>query len=127
MKIEKESAHEFALVFQGNDEDEALFGETSKRPKAAYYKNFERKINLKKKRVNKYETSYSDKWDGILLSHTPFLQEELDERDELEAEVKDPTFVLRAAEEQADEAEENPDVTMESPKQEVSELQVADS
>jgi len=75
----------------------------------------------------KYETSYSDKWDGILLSHTPFLQEELDERDELEAEVKDPTFVLRAAEEQADEAEENPDVTMESPKQEVSELQVADS
>lgn len=53
VKIEQDIANEFVLVFENEDEIEAgadLF--TEKRPKAAYYKNIERKINLKKKRVN---------------------------------------------------------------------------
>lgn len=53
VKIDIETSNEFVLVFQDDDDgDAALFGETSKRPKGAYYKNLERKINLKKKRVN---------------------------------------------------------------------------
>jgi len=129
-KIEREQAHEFVLAFQDDDPDEALWGESSKRPKAAYYKNIERRINLKKKRVNKYEATYGDKWDAIQLTHTPFLPEEQEEREEIEAEIRDPTFILRATEEQVEEVEEveeAPDVTMTSPKPEDSELQVADS
>jgi RNA polymerase II-associated factor 1 len=53
VKIEQDIANEYVLVFQEEDDGEdALFEDSSKRPKAAYYKNIERKINLKKKRVN---------------------------------------------------------------------------
>jgi len=126
VKIEQDIANEFILVFQDDeDADEGLFEDTSKRPKAAYYKNIERKINLKKKRVNKYEAAYSDKWDAIQLSHTPFLQEELDEREEQEAEVKDPLFMFRT-DEQVEEPDEEPDVVMNSPKPEAGGIPEAD-
>jgi RNA polymerase II-associated factor 1 len=54
VKIVQDIANEFVLVFQDDNEeaDENLFEDSNKRPKAAYYKNIERKINLKKKRVN---------------------------------------------------------------------------
>lgn len=58
--------------------------------------------------------AYSDKWDAIQLSHTPFLQEELDDREAQEAEVKDPLYMFRT--EEAGEAEEE-EVAMVSPRE----------
>lgn len=53
VKIEQDISNEYVLVFQGGEAgEEELFEDTEKRPKAAYYKNLERKINLKKKRIN---------------------------------------------------------------------------
>ena len=47
VKVEQEVPNEFLLVLdEGSDEFD------NKRPKGAYYKNIERKMLLKKKRVN---------------------------------------------------------------------------
>lgn len=35
-----------------------------------------------------------DKWEVVHISHVPMSKEELDEREELLAEVTDPTFLL---------------------------------
>lgn len=56
MKIEQDVPNEFLLVLDDGDEEPSMNGNSSAkqihRPKGAYYKGIERKIMLKKKRVN---------------------------------------------------------------------------
>lgn len=53
VKIEQEVPNEFLLVLDDGEEDDSPFGDTpNRRGKGAYYKNLERKIMLKKRRVN---------------------------------------------------------------------------
>jgi RNA polymerase II-associated factor 1 len=80
--------------------------------KGAYYKNIERKMILKKKRVNvrlvyiyscphrlyaiwQINEAYPNKWEVVNVMHTEMDQEEQDEREEALAEVMDPLFMLR--------------------------------
>ncbi|THU92733.1 RNA polymerase II-associated protein [Dendrothele bispora CBS 962.96] len=106
VKVEQEVPNEFLLVLDdgpsqskdfdevfADDEDENK-NQRSDRPKGAYYKNIERKMTLKKKRVNQYE-EYEDKWEIIRLTHTTMSKEEEDEREEALAEVLDPMYMTR--------------------------------
>ncbi|KAI0793721.1 RNA polymerase II-associated [Fomes fomentarius] len=96
VKVEQEVPNEFLLVLdEGQDEFEG------KRPKGAYYKNIERKMLLKKKRVNTYE-SYGDRWDVVRLTHELMTKEEEQEREEALAEVVDPLYLLARADADAD-------------------------
>ena len=125
VKIEQDVPNEFLFVLDegddlfGDDNDESKPENGSKkREKGAYYKNIERKIMLKKKRANvsfrtfsafKYLSdtntllllqqwdTYTDKWDAINLSPAPFTTEELDERQEILAEVVDPLYMFSRA------------------------------
>lgn len=125
VKIEQDVPNEFLFVLDegddlfGDDNDESKPENGSKkREKGAYYKNIERKIMLKKKRANvsfrtfaafKYLSdtntllllqqwdTYTDKWDAINLSLAPFTTEELDERQEVLAEVVDPLYMFSRA------------------------------
>ncbi|KAM5537103.1 hypothetical protein V8D89_009249 [Ganoderma adspersum] len=102
VKVEQEVPNEFLLVLdEGTDEFETDVRGGAPRPKGAYYKNIERKMLLKKKRVNTYE-SYGDKWDVVKLTHTPMSKEEEQEREEALAEVTDPLFPLARADADAD-------------------------
>ncbi|KAI0352089.1 RNA polymerase II-associated [Trametes cingulata] len=104
VKIEQEVPNEFLLVLDdgmSHDEDVDSKKAGPSRPKGAYYKNIERKMLLKKKRVNTYE-SYGDKWDVIKLTHTPMSAEEAQEREEALAEVVDPSFPLARGDADAD-------------------------
>ncbi|KAF5336720.1 hypothetical protein D9758_015083 [Tetrapyrgos nigripes] len=103
VKVEQEVPNEFLLVLDDGpvskdfedvfaDEDDQK--SRSNRPKGAYYKNIERKMTLKKKRVNQYE-EYEDKWELIRLTHTSMSKEEEDEREDALAEVMDPMYMLR--------------------------------
>ncbi|KAI0729971.1 RNA polymerase II-associated [Fomitopsis betulina] len=102
VKVEQEVPNEFLLVI---DEGEAPEDEDQKdqkpgneaRAKGAYYKNIERKMLLKKKRQNAYE-SYHDKWDIIKITHCPMSHEEETEREEALAEVMDPMYLLNRGE-----------------------------
>ncbi|KAJ6519086.1 RNA polymerase II-associated protein [Mycena sanguinolenta] len=85
VKVEQEVPNEFMLVI----EDE---GTVTSRPKGAYYKNIERKMHLKKKRVNAYD-AYNDKWEIIRMTHVEIGEEEEAERNELLAEVENPRFL----------------------------------
>ena len=93
MKIEQDISNEFVLVLDEGDgvPDGGLH---ERREKAAYYKSVERKIVLKKKRANRWDT-YADKWDAINLRLGPFGAEEAAEREEALAEVVDPGYVLQ--------------------------------
>ncbi|KAI6101369.1 RNA polymerase II-associated [Pisolithus sp. B1] len=71
--------------------EQDLLTAVSSATKAAYYKNIERKMTLKKKRLNNQE-AYADKWQLVHMSHVPMSKEELDEREELVAEVLDPMY-----------------------------------
>ncbi|KAF8906198.1 RNA polymerase II-associated protein [Gymnopilus junonius] len=96
VKVEQEVPNEFLLVlYDGNPvpESDNLDGKLFHREKGAYYKNIERKMHLKKKRVNAYD-QYEDKWEVIRMLHAPMSKEEEDEREEALAEVADPTFSL---------------------------------
>ncbi|EIW79101.1 hypothetical protein CONPUDRAFT_59133, partial [Coniophora puteana RWD-64-598 SS2] len=103
VKVEQEVPNEFLLVL--DDGDTTPYPTSSSpsvpRAKAAYYKNIERKMTLKKRRVAGNE-SYGDKWQVVHVSHTPFAQEELDERAEVLAEVVDPMFLLNRTEADAE-------------------------
>ncbi|KAI0716029.1 RNA polymerase II-associated [Cerioporus squamosus] len=102
VKVEQEVPNEFLLVLdEGSDPFDADNGTGHVRPKGAYYKNIERKMLLKKKRVNTYE-SYGDKWDVVKLRHIPMSREEEQEREEALAEVVDPLFPLSRADADAD-------------------------
>ncbi|KAJ7580215.1 RNA polymerase II-associated protein [Mycena floridula] len=103
VKVEQEVPNEFLIVIdegppkhEVKDEGQSGVGATpaSTRAKGAYYKNIERKMMLKKKRVNAYE-EYDDKWELIRMGHMPMSQEEIEERDEALAEVVDPLFLMR--------------------------------
>ncbi|KAI0741362.1 RNA polymerase II-associated [Daedaleopsis nitida] len=95
VKVEQEVPNEFLLVLdEGTDEPDMSGGPI--RPKGAYYKNIERKMLLKRKRVNTYE-SYGDKWDIVKLTHTPMSKEEEQEREEALAEVIDPLYAFSRA------------------------------
>lgn len=59
VKVEQEVPNEFLLVLSDGDppieiEDLDLEQKRTRREKGAYYKNIERKMHLKKKRVNVY-------------------------------------------------------------------------
>ena len=98
VKVEQEVPNEFLLLF----DDEA-------QPPTANYKNIERKIILKKKRVNvsrgpsfavvfadgpQPQETY-DKWDVINATHVGMNREEVAEA---LSEVKDPMYLLGRAE-----------------------------
>ncbi|KAF9785156.1 RNA polymerase II-associated [Thelephora terrestris] len=82
VKVEQEVPNEFLLLFDDDSQ-----------PPTANYKNIERKIILKKKRVNPQETY--DKWDVINVTHVGMNKEEVAEA---LAEVKDPMYFLGRAE-----------------------------
>ncbi|EIW58426.1 uncharacterized protein TRAVEDRAFT_167944 [Trametes versicolor FP-101664 SS1] len=95
VKVEQEVPNEFLLVL-----DDGMSADPP-RAKGAYYKNIERKMLLKKKRVNTYE-AYGDKWDVVKLTHTPMSAEEAQEREDALAEVVDPMFPLARGDADAD-------------------------
>ncbi|KAJ7504164.1 RNA polymerase II-associated protein [Mycena galericulata] len=90
VKVEQEVPNEFMLVIEdGADADAPI-----PRAKGAYYKNIERKMLLKKKRVNAYDDSeYNDKWEIIRMTHVEMGEEEEAERNDLLAEVENPRFL----------------------------------
>ncbi|KAG2039869.1 RNA polymerase II-associated [Suillus americanus] len=85
IKIEQEVPNEFLLVLDN--------GDTGERGPGAYYKNIERKMTLKKKRMNQSDT-YADKWQVVHISHVPMSSEEIDERNDALAEVVDPLYLF---------------------------------
>ncbi|THH05412.1 hypothetical protein EW145_g4810 [Phellinidium pouzarii] len=102
VKIEQDVPNEFLLILDNGDMDELSSADSSRRrTKGAYYKNIERKIVLKKKRANQWDT-YTDKWDAINLSLATFSTEDLEEREEALAEVVDPLYMFSRADADAD-------------------------
>ncbi|KAH9852165.1 RNA polymerase II-associated [Lenzites betulinus] len=104
VKVEQEVPNEFLLVLDDGMADEDVFDSKTgalPRPKGAYYKNIERKMLLKRKRVNTYE-AYGDKWDVVKLTHTPMSAEEAQEREDALSEVVDPLFPLARGDADAD-------------------------
>ncbi|KDR80632.1 hypothetical protein GALMADRAFT_240977 [Galerina marginata CBS 339.88] len=107
VKVEQEVPNEFLLVlYDGDPPPDAIEAMDSDRKlpareKGAYYKNIERKMHLKKKRVNAYD-QYEDKWEIIRVLHAPMSKEEEDEREEALAEVADPMFLLMRGDADAD-------------------------
>ncbi|KAI6122331.1 RNA polymerase II-associated [Pisolithus croceorrhizus] len=91
VKIEQDVPNEFLLVLDDGSTLPKAANGGIERTKAAYYKNIERKMTLKKKRLNNQE-AYADKWQLVHMSHVPMSKEELDEREELVAEVLDPMY-----------------------------------
>ncbi|KAJ7091503.1 RNA polymerase II-associated protein [Mycena belliarum] len=90
VKVEQEVPNEFMLVIE--DGKAAPASAAPPRPKGAYYKNIERKMLLKKKRVNPYD-AYNDKWEIIRMTHVEMGEDEEAERNELLAEVDNPRFL----------------------------------
>ncbi|KAH7922312.1 hypothetical protein BV22DRAFT_1070656 [Leucogyrophana mollusca] len=101
VKIEQEVPNEFLLVLDDGENGGGVNMSGEERTKAAYYKNIERKMTLKKKRTNTLE-SYGDKWQVVNMSHLPMSKEELDEREEVLAEVMDPMYLLGRGDADAD-------------------------
>ncbi|KAI0832072.1 RNA polymerase II-associated [Trametes gibbosa] len=104
VKVEQEVPNEFLLVLDDGTADEDALDDkkaAQPRPKGAYYKNIERKMLLKRKRVNTYE-AYGDKWDVVKLTHTPMSAEEAQEREDALSEVVDPLFPLARGDADAD-------------------------
>jgi RNA polymerase II-associated factor 1 len=111
VKIEQEVPNEFLLVL--DDGDTKPFGASSKpRGKGAYYKNIERKMILKKKRVNvrlcrscflfchlthacllQINEAYPNKWEVVNITHVEMAKDEQEEREEAMAEVLDPMYM----------------------------------
>ncbi|KAJ7712721.1 RNA polymerase II-associated protein [Mycena metata] len=88
VKVEQEVPNEFMLVIEDESEPDAAIP----KKKGAYYKNIERKMLLKKKRVQAYD-EYNDKWEIIRMTHVEMGDEEEAERNELLAEVENPRFL----------------------------------
>jgi len=116
VKVEQEVPNEFLLVVNDGEEDvKDEFGDSkSSRAKGAYYKNIERKMLLKKRRVNSYE-AYVDKWDVVKVTHVPMSKEEEDEREEALAEVNDPMYLLNRADMDAEGEEVEEEAEAERP------------
>ncbi|KAJ7142201.1 Paf1-domain-containing protein [Mycena filopes] len=88
VKVEQEVPNEFMLVIEDETAPDAAIPKT----KGAYYKNIERKMLLKKKRVQAYD-EYQDKWEIIRMTHVEMGEEEEAERNDLLAEVENPRFL----------------------------------
>ncbi|THH28830.1 hypothetical protein EUX98_g5361 [Antrodiella citrinella] len=115
VKVEQEVPNEFLLVISDEDvQDEFGDVQASSRAKGAYYKNIERKMLLKKRRVNSYQ-AYVDKWDVVKVSHVPMSKEEEDEREEALAEVMDPMYLLNRADMDAEGEEVEEETEVERP------------
>ncbi|KIP01867.1 hypothetical protein PHLGIDRAFT_112681 [Phlebiopsis gigantea 11061_1 CR5-6] len=101
VRVEQEVPNEFLLVLDEGDMDVKDFiPDTDVKPsqpraKGAYYKNIERKMLLKKKRVNSYD-QITKKWHMIKVQHTKMDDDEAKEREEAAAEVTDPNYLLGA-------------------------------
>ncbi|KAF8637578.1 hypothetical protein AX17_002647 [Amanita inopinata Kibby_2008] len=97
VKVEQEVPNEFLLVLYDGDlsegEAEVSNARHAHRARGAYYKNIERKMQLKKKRANQYE-QYEDKWEIIRVTHATMSKEEEEEREEALAEVTDPLYLI---------------------------------
>ncbi|KAI0683974.1 RNA polymerase II-associated [Cytidiella melzeri] len=98
MRVDQEVPNEFLLVLDDGDGESDLQLEetvTPSRPRAkgAYYKNIERKMVLKKRRINSYDQE-TKKWHIIRLKHTKMSADEEREREETSAEVLDPSYLL---------------------------------
>lgn len=93
VKVEQEVPNEFLLVLDDGSVGQDGGDDQERRKKGAYYKNIERKMILKKKRVNTQE-AYLDKWELVKLRHTGMSGEEAEEREEMLAEVMDPTYLM---------------------------------
>ncbi|KAF9479588.1 RNA polymerase II-associated protein [Pholiota conissans] len=110
VKVEQEVPNEFLLVLSNGDPpveiDDLDTEPRPRREKGAYYKNIERKMHLKKKRVNIYD-QYDDKWEIIRVLHAPMSKEEEDEREEALAEVTDPMYLMRDADGEVDDTAGN--------------------
>jgi RNA polymerase II-associated factor 1 len=123
IKVEQNIDNEFLLLLWDGDPplkfEDVIDDSDTKQPrreKGAYYKNIERKMLLKKKRVTVsifsplqssiffkvnylshpqlYE-QYDDKWEVIRMTHAPISGEEEAERQEYLAEVSDPDYLLK--------------------------------
>jgi RNA polymerase II-associated factor 1 len=106
--------NEFLLVLNDGrpetDSEGRLGDNEAQREKGAFYKNIERKMILKKKRVNvshldllssdllqplcQVHEAYHDKWEVIKVTHSLMSKEEREEREEALAEVIDPMFLM---------------------------------
>ncbi|KAF7308990.1 hypothetical protein MKEN_01099900 [Mycena kentingensis (nom. inval.)] len=109
VKVEQDVQSEFMLVLEDGDGQDDMFGGgdgARKRTKAAYYKNIERKILLKKKRVTPYD-SYADKWELIRMTHVEMDDEQETEKNELMAEVKNPRWMREEADADGEEVDES--------------------
>ncbi|GJE90311.1 RNA polymerase II-associated protein [Phanerochaete sordida] len=102
VKVEQEVSNELLLVLDDGQRNvkEELIPESEVMPsqpraKGAYYKNIERKMLLKKKRINSYDQD-TKKWHMIKVQHIRMDDDEAKEREEAEAEVKDPNYLLSA-------------------------------
>ncbi|EKM50180.1 uncharacterized protein PHACADRAFT_264766 [Phanerochaete carnosa HHB-10118-sp] len=101
VKVEQEVPNEFLLVLDDGVTDikdvipEGEVMPSQPRAKGAYYKNIERKMLLKKKRVNSYD-QVTKKWHMIKVQHIRMDDDEAKEREEAEAEVTDPNYLLNA-------------------------------
>ena len=118
VKVEQDVTNELLLVIdEGEDvEDEkpeSSSGSTKPRATGAYYKGIERKMLLKRRRVNvsmvsvppsfvaddtrqAYEPT-AQKWDVIKVQHVRMDDEEENERADLLAEVIDPNYMFAKA------------------------------
>ncbi|KAI0825431.1 RNA polymerase II-associated [Irpex lacteus] len=98
VRVDQEVPNEFLFVLDNGGADDETEGDsalTPSRPRAkgAYYKNIERKMTLKKRRINSYDQE-TKKWHIIRLKHTKMSEEEEREREEASAEVLDPAYLL---------------------------------
>ncbi|CAK5269161.1 unnamed protein product [Mycena citricolor] len=95
VKVEQEVPNEFLLVLEDGGENDISDGiSANHRQPGAYFKGIERKMVLKKKRVNPYD-SYADKWEVIRMTHVAMGEDEVGERQDLLAEVQEPEYFLR--------------------------------
>lgn len=125
VKVEQEVPNEFLLVLDDGTDDPG-----DKRGKGAYYKNIERKMLLKKKRVNvripplsshsyhadrgiQTHGEYLDKWQVVNLTHSRMSAEEAEEREEALTEVNDPAYYLMMGRDADAEGEVEPAETKE--------------
>ncbi|PSR76304.1 hypothetical protein PHLCEN_2v8536 [Hermanssonia centrifuga] len=111
VKVEQEVPNEFLLVIDDGDEgvkSEVDTKSSERRPKGVYYKNIERKMLLKKKRINSYEPA-AQKWHAIKVRHVEMSDEEQQERTEILAEVVDPNYLFAKADADAEGEVEEPE------------------
>ncbi|EJU03491.1 RNA polymerase II-associated [Dacryopinax primogenitus] len=106
MKVMEECVSDWLMVLDDGTE-------TGRKP-GAYYKNIERRMWLRKRRVRRNDNNnQASRWDAIQLRHAPMQEAELADFREAQAEVQDPEFWTRKALEAEIDAEGEVDVDAE--------------